>query len=80
MNEMYSAYITEVKEDLKGGLIKSLEFVGWKRQVKKDPIVFVKPNFTFPYYKEGITTTSGLLRNLLEVRNIRRGQIEDSVD
>ena len=59
---MYSAYITEVKEDLKGDLIKSLEFVGWKRQVKKDPIVFVKPNFTFPYYKEGITTTSGLFK------------------
>ena len=64
---MYSAHITEIDEDIKEKLIKSLEFIKWKEQVKRDSTVFVKPNLTFPYYKEGITTTPGLLRNLLEI-------------
>ena len=63
----YSAYIAEVDEDLKGNLIKSLEFIEWKKQVKTDSTVFVKPNFTFPYYKEGITTSPELLKYLLEI-------------
>ena len=33
MNEMYSAYITEVDEYLKGNLAKSLEFIDWKKHV-----------------------------------------------
>ena len=63
---MYSAYIIEI-DNLKGDLLKSLEFIDWKRQVKTDSRVFIKPNFTFPYYKEGITTRPELLRNLLEL-------------
>jgi uncharacterized protein (DUF362 family) len=64
---MYSAYITEVDNDLKEKMLKSLEFINWKKQVKTDSKVFIKPNFTFPYYKEGITTTPELLKNLLEI-------------
>jgi len=64
---MYSACVTEMDEKLKERLLKSLEFVNWKSQVKKDSTVFIKPNFTFPYYKEGITTTPELLKNLLEI-------------
>jgi len=63
---MYSARITDIanpKEDL----LKSLEFCNWKEQVKTDSTVFVKPNFTFPYFKEGITTRPELLKNLLEI-------------
>lgn len=64
---MYSACVTEVNENLKRSLIKSLEFIEWKKRVKKDSTVFIKPNFTFPYYKEGITTNSELLKNLLKI-------------
>ena len=64
---MYSAYITEVKNRSKNELLSGLEFIDWKRQVKRDSTVFVKPNFTFPFYKEGITTTPELLKNLLEI-------------
>ena len=66
MNEMYSAHVTEVanpKEDL----LRSLESINWKNQVKTDSTVFIKPNFTFPYYKQGITTPAELLKNLLEI-------------
>ena len=64
---MYSAHIAEVDGNLKKSLIKSLEFIEWKKAIKTDSTVFIKPNFTFPYYKEGITTRPELLKNLLEI-------------
>ena len=48
MTEMYPAHVTEVanpKEDL----LRSLESINWKNQVKTESTVFIKPNFTFPY-------------------------------
>ncbi len=62
----YSAYVSKIT-DLKEDLLRALEFINWKEQVKKDSIVFIKPNFTFPYYKEGITTNPELLKSLLEI-------------
>ena len=46
---MYSACVTEMNEDMKEHLIKSLEFIVWKKQVKRRSTVFIKSNFTFPY-------------------------------
>lgn len=71
---MYAAYITEVN-NLKDDLIESLGFINWKREIKKDPTVFVKPNFTFPQYKEGITTNPELLKNLLELLKNRADNV-----
>lgn len=62
----YLAYISKI-EDLKKDIEKSLEFIKWKKEVKKDSTVFVKPNFTYPYHKEGITTSPELIRHLLEI-------------
>jgi len=70
----YSAYITEIN-NLKDDLFKSLEFINWKKQVKKDSTVFIKPNFTYPYYKEGITTNPELLKNLLEIIKDRADKV-----
>lgn len=72
--EKYSAYITHIT-DLKDDLFKSLEFIKWKDQVEKGSTVFVKPNFTYPYYKEGITTSPQLLRFLLEILKDRAGEV-----
>ena len=71
---MHSAHVTEVanpKEDL----LKSIEFINWKNQVKTDSTVFVKPNFTFPYFKEGITTRPELLKDLLEILKDRAASV-----
>ena len=73
-DKMYSAYITEV-DGLKESLSNGLEFIEWKRQVKKDSTVFIKPNFTFPYHTEGITTTPKLLKNLLETIKDRADKV-----
>ena len=62
----YLAYVSKIS-NLKDDLFRGLEFVNWRKQVKKDSTVFIKPNFTLPYYKEGITTNPELLKNLLEI-------------
>jgi len=62
----YSAYVSKTT-NLKDDLFKSLEFINWRKKVKKDSTVFIKPNFTFPYHKKGITTNPELLKNLLEI-------------
>lgn len=53
--------------DLDKDLTKSLDSIGWTNQVKTDSTVFVKPNFTYPYYRQGITTNPNLLKPLLEL-------------
>lgn len=72
---MYSAYINKIHGELKGDILKGLEFIGWKEYVKRDSVVFVKPNFTFPYYREGVTTSPKLLKSLLEILKSRSSKV-----
>ena len=70
----YLAYISKI-EDLKPDIKKGLEFVNWKKQVKTDSTVFVKPNFTYPYYKEGVTTSPELIKYFLEILKDRADNV-----
>lgn len=63
---MYSAYISKVSNDLPITIRNALEFINFRDEVKKDSVVFVKPNFTFPYHLVGVTTSPKLLESLLE--------------
>lgn len=62
----YRAYITKIT-DLKKDISKSLEFIEWKKHLSIDDTVFIKPNFTYPFYKEGITTNPLVIQSLLEL-------------
>lgn len=62
----YYAYLSKF-EDLEKEIRKSLDFIKWKDYIKKDSIVFLKPNFTYPYYKEGITTSPQFIKILLNI-------------
>jgi len=63
----YLAYIKKIDSELKYELAKSLEFIDWKRHINNNSTVFIKPNFTFPFYKKGITTSPVLIENLLSI-------------
>ena len=56
----YKAYLTQC-EDVQETLPEGLEYIDWKSRIKRDDHVFVKPNFTFPCYKEGVTTSPAVL-------------------
>ncbi len=58
------AYIAQ-SENVYRNVPNGLDYIRWKDIVGRDDHVFVKPNFTFPCYKEGVTTTPALLEQLL---------------
>jgi uncharacterized protein (DUF362 family) len=72
--EKYRAHISKIT-DLDSDLQKSLDFVNWKNQVEVGSTVFIKPNFTYPFYKEGITTSPALIKSLLEILKDRPGRV-----
>ena len=66
-NTKYRAYIDEIRDNLKVTLQKGLEFINWDKCIDKKSRVFVKPNFTFPHYVEGVTTSPQFIKYLLEI-------------
>lgn len=68
------AYISKV-EDLEADIKKSLEFIKWKDIVKPNSNVFIKPNFTYPHYKEGVTTSPEFLKCFMEILKDRANNV-----
>lgn len=70
----YYAYLTKIS-DLHENLETGLEYVHWRDEVKPDSTVFVKPNFTYPFHKPGITTTPQMLEILLGILKDRADRV-----
>jgi len=73
MNDYY-AYISKIS-DLKQNVEDSLRFIHCADHIHNDSTVFIKPNFTYPFYKEGITTTPLVLKELLGILKDRAGRV-----
>jgi uncharacterized protein (DUF362 family) len=71
----YFAYVAEANKELRTSLLKGLEFINWKSLVREDSLVFVKPNFTFPEFRRGVTTSPELLKCLLEILRDRSNSV-----
>ena len=69
------AYVAKAGDDLADTLEKGLNSINWDSRLDKKSTVFIKPNFTFPHYKEGITTTPKLLQALLSILKEGAGRI-----
>ncbi|PWR71767.1 DUF362 domain-containing protein [Methanospirillum stamsii] len=70
----YRAYITKIS-NIQSDITQSLDFINWKDSVQSDSTVFIKPNFTYPFYKEGITTTPLVLKEILGVLKDRADRV-----
>jgi len=60
----YRAYISNIS-DLHNEVNKSFDYIRWKEIIQPGATVFIKPNFTYPFYKEGITTSPLVLKELI---------------
>jgi uncharacterized protein (DUF362 family) len=74
-NHKNRAFVDEMGPDLEATLRRGLEFVGWDKHIHKDSHVFVKPNFTYPHYVEGVTTSPDFLRHLLPILTSRAAKV-----
>ncbi len=45
---------------------EALSWIGCDKALKGDSRVFIKPNFTYPYYKEGVTTSPAAIEGLVK--------------
>ncbi len=74
-------YISSLNNSLKDQILSALEWINWEDIIKKNSRVFIKPNFTFPFYKPGVTTSPELIDALLAVlskktKNITVGETD----
>ena len=67
-------YIQKWTEVDKSGLEKSIRAVVRLEDITKGTRVFIKPNFTFPFFKKGVTTPPDLIRGLVEIL-VNRGAV-----
>ncbi len=68
-------YISSVVNELEKQILFAFEWIDWERIIKKDSRVFIKPNFTFPFYKVGVTTSPEIVEALLSVISGRTSNI-----
>jgi len=71
----YRAYIAGTGDGLKATLERGLQHINWDSHINSNSTVFLKPNFTFPYHKKGVTTSPELLRCLLEILVGKAGRV-----
>jgi uncharacterized protein (DUF362 family) len=48
-------------ESLRPTVIQAMKWIGWRDIVAPDARVFLKPNFTYPFYKPGVTTSPAFI-------------------
>lgn len=65
--DKYKVFIDTIADNPKDTIQAGLDYIGWDKNVKRSTTIFVKPNFTYPHYKEGVTTHPRFLRSLLEI-------------
>jgi uncharacterized protein (DUF362 family) len=70
----YLACISRI-DDLCGEIARNLEFVRWKEACRTDSTVFLKPNFTYPASRPGITTNPAVLAPLLGILKDRCSRV-----
>ncbi len=64
---MPKVFIDKIKEqELESQIRQALSWIGFFDQVKAGNKVFLKPNLTYPKFKEGVTTTPPLLEAVIK--------------
>ena len=70
----YRSYIKKIS-DLRSDITQGLDYLNWKDLIHSDSTVFIKPNFTYPFYKEGITTSPLFLKEILDILKDRSDRV-----
>jgi uncharacterized protein (DUF362 family) len=52
-----------------------LNCLNWKKLIKKDDTVLIKPNFCTNNLKDGVTTNLSLIKSLVDLLNTRAGEV-----
>ncbi len=78
MKRIVHAEVTGFRFDsssLENNMKKALEQVKWRDYIKSDSKIFVKPNYTAPFFIPGITTNKCVVEALLGILKDRSGEV-----
>ncbi len=66
---MKRVFIKRVKDkvEAENKLLEAFNWIQLETLLKPDTKIFIKPNFTYPYYKEGVTTSPDAIEALIKV-------------
>lgn len=60
-------YVNKISNDLHEKLQDAFNWIEAASILKPDATVFIKPNFTFPFYKPGVTTSPEMIEALVSI-------------
>jgi uncharacterized protein (DUF362 family) len=72
---MHRVWISKVAGDLDREMESALEWLDWRSVIGADARVSIKPNFTYPTYKAGVTTSPAMLEALVRALRARTKHI-----
>lgn len=68
-------YVSNIEDNLPGKVEAAFQWINWKSIVKPSARVFIKPNFTFPFYKPGVTTSPEVLEAIVAFLKTRTDHV-----
>jgi len=70
-----SAWIGRLNGDDESAVLAGLEFIGWESLIHADTRVFIKPNLTYPQFKQGATTRPEFIETVVKLLMTRTSHI-----
>ncbi|MFH1213459.1 MAG: DUF362 domain-containing protein [Candidatus Neomarinimicrobiota bacterium] len=62
-------------DNLRNKIRDCLEWINWRDKIYPDSRIYIKPNLTFPEYREGVTTSPEFITALLDVLKERTAHL-----
>jgi uncharacterized protein (DUF362 family) len=59
--------VSKIDKDLSNSVYRAMDEAGILSLVKSEKRIALKPNFTYPYYKQGITTSPDVIRETVKI-------------
>jgi uncharacterized protein (DUF362 family) len=66
-NQMNQTALFKIDGDLSGAIRRAWEATGLLKRVTASTRVALKPNFTYPFYKRGVTTSPAVIREAVKI-------------
>ena len=68
-------WLNRIHESVEEDLAKALEWLHWSEIIPSNARVAIKPNFTYPFYKPGVTTNPAVLEAVVSLIRTRTDKI-----
>ena len=72
---MANIYFARIQNHLTDHLINGLEFIHWREIIEPGANVFIKPNFTWPDPRPGVTTSPQFIDAIIPILNSIAGKV-----